>query len=53
MSTSDLIQPTSHLQRRAVIYVRQSSPNQVINNQESARPEYALKRAPCGRARVA
>jgi DNA invertase Pin-like site-specific DNA recombinase len=43
MSTSDLIQPT-HLQRRAVIYVRQSSPSQVINNQESARLQYALKR---------
>jgi len=43
MSTSDLIQPT-HLQRRAVIYVRQSSPSQVINNQESTRLQYALKR---------
>jgi DNA invertase Pin-like site-specific DNA recombinase len=43
MSTSDLIQP-SHLQRRAVIYVRQSSPGQVINNQESTRLQYALKR---------
>jgi len=43
MSTSDLIQPT-HLQRRAVIYVRQSSPNQVINNQESTRLQYALKK---------
>lgn len=43
MNTSDLIQP-SHLQRRALIYVRQSSPNQVINNQESTRLQYALKR---------
>jgi DNA invertase Pin-like site-specific DNA recombinase len=43
MSTSDLIQP-SHLRRRAVIYVRQSSPGQVINNQESTRLQYALKR---------
>jgi len=43
MSTSDLIQPT-HLQRRAVIYVRQSSPNQVTNNQESTRLQYALKK---------
>src|SRR6516165_8579570 len=43
MSTSYLIQPT-HLQRRAVIYVRQSSPSQVIKNQESARLQYALKR---------
>src|SRR4029077_16838323 len=43
MNTSDLIQP-SHLQRRALIYVRQSSTNQVINNQESTRLQYALKR---------
>ncbi len=42
MNTSDLIQP-SHLQRRAVIYVRQSSPSQVINHQESKRLQYALK----------
>jgi len=42
MNTSDLIQPT-HLQRRAIIYVRQSSPNQVINHQESQRLQYALK----------
>ena len=43
MSTSDLIQPT-HLQRRAVIYVRQSSFNQVANNQESTLLQYALKK---------
>jgi DNA invertase Pin-like site-specific DNA recombinase len=42
MNTSDLIQPR-HLERRAVIYVRQSSPNQVINNQESRRLQYALR----------
>jgi DNA invertase Pin-like site-specific DNA recombinase len=42
MSNADLIQP-SHLQRRAVIYVRQSSPGQVINHQESTRLQYALK----------
>jgi DNA invertase Pin-like site-specific DNA recombinase len=42
MNSSDLIQP-SHLQRRVVIYVRQSSPGQVINNQESTRLQYALK----------
>ena len=30
MNTFDLIQPR-HLARRAVIYVRQSSPNQVLN----------------------
>jgi len=41
MNTSDLIQPR-HLARRAVIYVRQSSPNQVINHQESQRLQRAL-----------
>ena len=41
MNTSDLIQPR-HLARRAVIYIRQSSPNQVQNNQESRRLQYAL-----------
>jgi DNA invertase Pin-like site-specific DNA recombinase len=42
MSTSDLIQP-HHLQRRAVIYLRQSSPTQVLKNQESTRLQYALR----------
>src|SRR6266446_7174545 len=42
MNTSDLIQP-SHLQRRAVIYVRQSTPSQVSNHQESTRLQYALQ----------
>ena len=41
MNISDLIQPR-HLARRAVVYVRQSSPNQVMNNQESQRLQYAL-----------
>jgi DNA invertase Pin-like site-specific DNA recombinase len=41
MNISDSIQPR-HLTRRAVIYVRQSSPNQVLNNQESQRLQYAL-----------
>ena len=36
MNISDLIQ-SHHLTRRAVIYVRQSSPHQVLNNQESQR----------------
>ena len=42
MNTSDMIQPR-HLQRRAVIYIRQSSPNQVITNLESQRMQYALR----------
>ncbi len=41
MNISDLIQPR-HLERRAIIYVRQSTPNQVLNNQESQRLQYAL-----------
>src|ERR1700756_1385367 len=31
-----------HLKRRALIYIRQSSPGQVIHNQESQRRQYAL-----------
>jgi DNA invertase Pin-like site-specific DNA recombinase len=38
---SDLIKP-HHLDRRAVVYVRQSSPQQVLSNQESLRLQYAL-----------
>jgi DNA invertase Pin-like site-specific DNA recombinase len=33
---------TRHLARRAVIYIRQSSPHQVLTNQESLRLQYAL-----------
>lgn len=42
MNSSDLIQPR-HLERRAAIYVRQSSPSQVLTNQESQRMQYALR----------
>ena len=42
MNTSDLIQP-QHLQRRAAIYIRQSSPSQVLTNTESQRMQYALR----------
>jgi DNA invertase Pin-like site-specific DNA recombinase len=42
MNISDLIQQR-HLDRKAVIYVRQSSPNQVITNKESQRMQYALR----------
>src|SRR5580700_5224024 len=31
-----------HLRRRAIVYVRQSSPGQVLHNQESKRRQYAL-----------
>lgn len=42
MLRSDLISPR-HLARSAVIYVRQSTLQQVISNQESQRLQYALK----------
>jgi DNA invertase Pin-like site-specific DNA recombinase len=42
MNTSDLIQPR-HLQRRATIYIRQSSPSQVTGNLESQKMQYALR----------
>jgi DNA invertase Pin-like site-specific DNA recombinase len=37
----DLI-TTQHLCRKAVIYIRQSTPHQVVSNQESLRLQYAL-----------
>jgi DNA invertase Pin-like site-specific DNA recombinase len=43
---SELIKP-NHLDRKAVVYVRQSSPQQVINNQESLRLQYALRERAC------
>ena len=42
MTSSDLITP-AHLDRRAVIYIRQSSPQQVISHQESLRLQYDLR----------
>src|SRR5437763_1125526 len=42
MSTSESIQPT-HLDRLAVVYVRQSSPHQVLANQESLKLQYDLQ----------
>jgi DNA invertase Pin-like site-specific DNA recombinase len=42
MLSSECIQP-SHLERQALIYVRQSTPQQAISNQESLRLQYALK----------
>jgi hypothetical protein len=46
MPAFDLIQ-SRHLARRAVIYVRQSSPHQVLNNTESQRLQYAMTRRAC------
>lgn len=42
MNTSDLIH-MRHLTRRAVIYIRQSTPQQVMAHRESLRMQYALK----------
>src|SRR6266568_3959258 len=42
MSTSELVRP-QHLQRKALIYIRQSTPHQVLSNQESLRLQYALQ----------
>jgi DNA invertase Pin-like site-specific DNA recombinase len=42
MTTSELITP-HHLSRKALIYIRQSSPHQVLTNQESLRLQYALR----------
>src|SRR3712207_1947027 len=39
---SDLV-TAHHLARRAVVYVRQSTPHQVLSNQESLRLQYALR----------
>jgi DNA invertase Pin-like site-specific DNA recombinase len=41
MSKSELVSP-QHLQRKALIYIRQSTPHQVLSNQESLRLQYAL-----------
>ncbi len=40
--TSDLVTPR-HLCRKAVIYIRQSTPHQALTNQESLRPQDALR----------
>lgn len=42
MSSSELV-TGQHLNRLALIYVRQSSPQQVLTNQESLRLQYALQ----------
>jgi len=39
---SELIKP-HHLDRRAVVYVRQSTPHQAVSNQKSLRLQYALR----------
>jgi hypothetical protein len=39
---SELVTAT-HQARKAVIYIRQSTPQQVVSHQESLRLQYALK----------
>ena len=42
MSSSELVAPR-HLRAKALIYIRQSTPQQVLSNQESLRLQYALQ----------
>src|SRR3989442_2633774 len=42
MYSSDLITP-QHLARKAIIYIRQSTPHQVLTHQEALRLQYALQ----------
>jgi len=43
VNTSETIQ-SHHLNRKACVYICQSTPNQVLTNQESRRLQYALKK---------
>jgi DNA invertase Pin-like site-specific DNA recombinase len=43
MRSSELVTP-QHLARKAVIYVRQSTPNQLLTNRESLKLQYALEK---------
>ena len=42
MSSSELV-TTQHLTRKAIIYIRQSSPHQMFSNTESLQLQYALR----------
>lgn len=42
MNTSELVRP-KHLKRQAIVYVRQSSPHQVLTHRESLRLQQALR----------
>ena len=39
---SELVK-SAHLARKAVVYIRQSTPHQIVSNQESLRLQYALR----------
>jgi DNA invertase Pin-like site-specific DNA recombinase len=43
MNSSELVSP-KHLARKAIIYIRQSTPHQVLTNQESLNLQYALEK---------
>src|SRR3989454_1459991 len=48
MNRSELVTP-QHLQKKALMYIRQSTPHQQISNQESLRLQYALQQRAQGR----
>ena len=43
---SDKVRP-HHLERKALLYVRQSSAHQVLHNRESSALQYEIGRASC------
>ena len=47
MRSSEFV-TSQHLARKAVSYVRQSTPNQVLTNRESLKLQYALKKRVTG-----
>jgi len=47
MNKSELV-TTQHLARKAIIYIRQSTPHQVLTNQESLQLQYALRQHALG-----
>ncbi len=49
MTTQDALLPATVLQRKAVVYVRQSTPQQVQSNLESQRRQYELVEVARGR----
>ena len=43
MTTIDLLSEPEHLKRDAYLYIRQSTPRQVLENAESGKRQYALR----------
>lgn len=52
MITSELITP-NHLARKAIVYIRQSTPQQMLSNQESLRLQYVRPQTTGVRSRLA